>query len=162
MNGIRSTGNSSRAAEAAGFSAAPQLHDMSTPLYEIHNLRQSYEKGRPNLDIAELSIDAGCVTGVVGPNGGGKSTLLKVLAFLIPASGEIIFDGLPAAGREREIRREVTYLLQESYLLKRSVFENVAYGLRLRGAEKRLIDTRVRESLRAVGLAPDEFATRPW
>ena len=135
---------------------------MSTPLYEIHNLRQSYEKGRPNLDIAELSIDAGCVTGVVGPNGGGKSTLLKVLAFLIPASGEIIFDGLPAAGREREIRREVTYLLQESYLLKRSVFENVAYGLRLRGAEKRLIDTRVRESLEAVGLAPEEFASRPW
>ena len=135
---------------------------MSTPLYEIHNLRQSYERGRPNLDIAELSIDAGCVTGVVGPNGGGKSTLLKVLAFLIPASGEIIFDGRPAAGREREIRREVTYLLQESYLLKRSVFENVAYGLRLRGAEKRLIDTRVRESLEAVGLAPDEFASRPW
>ena len=135
---------------------------MSTPLYEIHNLRQSYEKGRPNLDIAELSIDAGCVTGVVGPNGGGKSTLLKVLAFLIPASGEIIFDGRPAAGREREIRREVTYLLQESYLLKRSVFENVAYGLRLRGAEKRLIDTRVRESLEAVGLAPEEFASRPW
>ena len=135
---------------------------MSTPLYEIHNLRQSYEKGRPNLDIAELSIDAGCVTGVVGPNGGGKSTLLKVLAFLIPASGEIIFDGRPAAGREREIRREVTYLLQESYLLKRSVFENVAYGLRLRGAEKRLIDTRVRDSLEAVGLAPEEFASRPW
>ena len=135
---------------------------MSTPLYEIHNLRQSYEKGRPNLDIAELSIDAGCVTGVVGPNGGGKSTLLKVLAFLIPASGEIIFDGRPAAGREREIRREVTYLLQESYLLKRSVFENVAYGLRLRGAEKRLIDARVRESLEAVGLAPEEFASRPW
>ena len=79
---------------------------MSTPLYEIHNLRQSYEKGRPNLDIAELSIDAGCVTGVVGPNGGGKSTLLKVLAFLIPASGEIIFDGLPRRGaRARDTAR---------------------------------------------------------
>lgn len=134
----------------------------SSVLYEIHNLRQSYEKGRLNLDISELSIGAGCVTGVVGPNGCGKSTLLKALAFLIPASGEIIFDGRPAAGREREIRREVTYLLQESYLLKRSVFENVAYGLRLRGMEKRLIEPRVKESLEAVGLAPGEFASRPW
>ena len=97
-NGIRSTGNSSRARRRRAFSAAPQLHDMSTPLYEIHNLRQSYEKGRPNLDIAELSIDAGCVTGVVGPNGGGKSTLLKVLAFLIPASGEIISTDCPPRG----------------------------------------------------------------
>lgn len=135
---------------------------MNSLLYEIHNLKQSYEKGRPNLDISELSIERGAVTGIVGPNGCGKSTLLKALAFLIPASGEIIFDGRPAAGREREIRREVTYLLQEPYLLKRSVFENVAYGLRLRGMEKARLDTRVRESLEAVGLAPGEFAPRPW
>lgn len=135
---------------------------MSKTLYDIRNLKQSYERGRPNLDISELSINGGCVTGVVGPNGCGKSTLLKVLAFLIPASGDIVFDGLSAAGREREIRREVVYLLQEPYLLKRSVYENVAYGLKLRGAEKGLVESRVRESLEAVGLPLDEFASRPW
>ncbi len=135
---------------------------MKAPLYEIHNLRQSYEKGHPNLDIAELSIPSGSVTGLVGPNGSGKSSLLKALAFLIPVSGEIIFDGRPSAGREREIRREATYMLQEAYLLKRSVFENVAYGLRLRGLPAGAIAERVRSGLEAVGLDFKEFSNRPW
>ncbi len=136
--------------------------DKASPLYEIRGLKQSYEKGRLNLDIAELAIERGRVTGVVGPNGSGKSTLLKALAFLIPSSGEIIFDGAPAAGREAEIRREATYLHQEPYLLKRSVCENVAYGLRLRGADKKLVEERTAESLEAVGLDFREFAPRPW
>ena len=57
---------------------------MSSPLYEIHDLKQSYGKGQPALDIAELSIRSSGITGLVGPNGSGKSTLLKVLSFLIP------------------------------------------------------------------------------
>ncbi|MDO5114558.1 MAG: energy-coupling factor ABC transporter ATP-binding protein [Synergistaceae bacterium] len=135
---------------------------MSRPLYEIYDLKQRYEKGKINLDIARLTIKDSRITGIVGPNGSGKSTLLKLLAFLIPADGgRIIFDGKDTAGRENAVRREATYLLQEPYLLKRSVYENIAYGLKLRG-EVTDIGGRVRESLKAVGLDYDEFAGRPW
>ena len=135
---------------------------MSSPLYEIHDLKQSYGKGQPALDIAELSIRSSGITGLVGPNGSGKSTLLKVLSFLIPyKSGRIIFDGRPAEGREEAIRREVTYMLQDSYLLNRSVYENIAYGLKLRGNIPD-IKVRVNESLIQVGLDPEKFAKRAW
>lgn len=135
---------------------------MSTLLYEIHDLKQSYGRGPLNLDIAELAIRGSGITGLVGPNGSGKSTLLKVLSFLIPYnSGRVIFDGRPAEGREEAIRREVTYLLQDSYLLNRSVYENIAYGLKLRGNVPD-IKNRVSESLIQVGLAPEKFAQRPW
>lgn len=133
---------------------------MSASLYQLKNIKQQYEGGPLNLDITELSIKASGITGLVGPNGSGKSTLLKVLSFLLPCSGEILFDGEPAAGREDTLRREVTYLLQDPYLLKRSVYENVAYGLRLRG-EKELTE-KVNEALLQVGLEPEKFAARPW
>ncbi len=135
---------------------------MSSLLYEIRDLKQRYGKGPLSLDIAELSIRSSGITGLVGPNGSGKSTLLKVLSFLITyQSGSIIFDGLPSEGREGAIRREVTYLLQDSYLLNRSVYENIAYGLKLRG-DVPDIKERVRESLTQVGLDPEKFAQRPW
>ena len=130
-------------------------------LYEIGNLKQRYGSGPLTLDIEKLEIRGSGITGLVGPNGSGKSTLLKVLSFIIPyQSGSILYDGSPAEKREKEIRRDVTYLLQSPYLLNRSVYENIAYGLKLRGAAN--IGERVRESLAMVGLEPSKFADRPW
>lgn len=131
-------------------------------LYDIQNLTHRYGRGPATLDIDALRIEEGSVTGLVGPNGSGKSTLLKVLAFLEPpTSGKIFFDGADSAGRESALRRSVTYLLQDSYLLKRTVYENIAYGLKLRG-ETNEIEARVFDALRRVGLEPDDFAKRPW
>lgn len=133
---------------------------MTSYLYEIRDLKQRYEKGPLNLDIAELKIKRG-ITGLVGPNGSGKSTLLKALALLLPFKGEMLFEGDAVRGREDEVRRKATYLLQAPYLLNRSVYENIAYGLKLR-REKCDIAARVEEGLRQVGLDPAEFAPRPW
>ena len=131
-------------------------------LYEIRNLVHRYDGGPVTLDIDSLQISEGSVTGLVGPNGSGKSTLLKILAFLEPpAGGKIIFDGKLSDGRETELRRQATYLLQDSYLLRRSVYDNIAYGLKLRGQGKGM-DAKITDSLRRVGLAPEEFANRPW
>ena len=135
---------------------------MGKYLYELSNLKHRYENGPVTLDIDSLKIAEGGVTGLVGPNGSGKSTLLKILAFLEPAAaGTVVFDGQAAAGRERELRRCVTYLLQDSYLLKRNIFENIAYGLRLRGETEGLKD-RVYDAMARVGLAPEKFAERLW
>ena len=131
-------------------------------IYEIKNLTHSYGKGPQTINIDYLRICEGSVTGIVGPNGSGKSTLLRVLAFLEPyTGGSLFFGGLDPSGKEVDIRKDVTYLLQNSYLLKRSVFENIAYGLRLRN-ETADLEERVHDSLERVGLSPSKFAQRPW
>lgn len=110
------------------------------------------------LRLPELAVRRNRVLAVTGPNGAGKSTLLRVLAFLEPLDeGELIFHGTPGTPP----RHEATLLLQEPYLLKRSVFENVAYGLRIRGRVQGLEDA-VRGALESVGFAPENVERRLW
>ena len=131
-----------------------------TPLYELQGVVRRYGD-RVALDVPELAIHPGEIVGLVGPNGSGKSTLLRTLAFLDPPDeGTLLFRGAPACPATPELRRQATLLLQEPYLLKTSIFENVAYGVRLRG-EKDPVG-RVRKALEAVGLDYDAFARRPW
>jgi tungstate transport system ATP-binding protein len=131
-------------------------------IYSLRNLTHSYG-GRQTLDIGSLDVPEGGVTGLIGPNGSGKTTLLKILAFLMPRkSGELLYEGSPPDGRERELRRGVTLLHQSPYLLRRSVYENIAYGLKLRRLPSPEIAERAGDSLRRVGLPPENFAGRPW
>lgn len=127
-----------------------------TPLYELEDIRRSYGD-RLALDIPRATIERGVLLGVSGPNGSGKSTLLRLLAMLEPPDeGVLRFDGV-AVGDGVAQRRQVTLLLQEPYLLSRSVAENVGYGLAVRGISD---PARVQDALRAVGLDPDVFASR--
>jgi tungstate transport system ATP-binding protein len=129
-------------------------------IYELENLVVAYG-GRTVLDLPHGSIPRGGVVGLIGPNGSGKSTLLKVLAFLLPpTSGILRFDGEVASPGDPALRRRATLLLQEPYLLKRTVFENVAYGLRVRGEKG--VEVPVREALFSVGLEPRRFEGRSW
>ena len=130
-------------------------------IYSLRNVSHSYG-AHPTLNIEALDVRRGSIVELRGPNGSGKSTLLKVLAFLEPFSGELLFDGDAVRGKEMELRQEATLLLQEPYLLRRSVYENVAYGLRLRKLPRGEIASRVVNSLERVGLEPSRFARRPW
>ena len=89
---------------------------------------------------------------IVGPSGSGKSTLLRLLQFLeTPTSGSITFDGTTFNGSvPLEVRRRVVTVFQHPALLDRSVFDNVAYGLRLRG--QRTCQKRSCKALERVGL----------
>lgn len=132
-----------------------------THLYEIVHLRHSYQTGF-TLEIPHLTIAKSSSLGIVGPNGSGKSTLLRLLAFLQKAdSGKIYFDGNWREWGDPSCRLKVTLLCQEPYLLKRSVFNNIAYGLKVRG-EKRNLNGRVNNALRLVGLSPESFSHRRW
>lgn len=134
---------------------------MGEYLYEISDLRQCYGT-QPALRIKELTIPPASILGLMGPNGSGKSTFLKLLAFVDrPTSGQIRFRGKPAAPFSDAVRFRVTLLTQEPYLMKRTVFENVAYGLKIRG-ETRGCRDRVFQALSWVGLDGDKFAARQW
>ena len=132
-------------------------------LYEARNLERLYGP-RVALRLPELKVHKGRVVALTGPNGSGKSTLLRLLAFLEkPDAGELHFYGSPNVPP----RHEATLLLQEPYLLKRSVYENVAYGLRVRGQRDPAghggpVDKAVREALATVGFAPESVIKRQW
>ncbi|WP_432735427.1 ABC transporter ATP-binding protein [Maridesulfovibrio sp. FT414] len=131
-------------------------------LYRLSKVVQQYN-GRTVLELDSFVVYEGSIVGLSGHNGSGKSTLMRLLAFLeTPVSGSIFYDGRKVDGNGAELRREVTMLTQEPYLLKRSVFRNVSYGLELRGAGRDEIEAQVCESLIAVGLDPDRFMNRQW
>jgi tungstate transport system ATP-binding protein len=105
-------------------------------IYKITELTKEYE-GRQVLDIESLDIHDGEIFALVGPSGAGKSTFLRLLNFLEPpTSGKINFLGREFSNcidMPLEIRRRVTTVFQRPMLLTGSVWENVTYGLRIRG-----------------------------
>jgi tungstate transport system ATP-binding protein len=107
------------------------------------------------LDIDSLEIWRGEIFALVGPSGAGKSTLLRLLNFLEdPTRGKLAFEGTvfgPGGEMPLELKRRVTTVFQQPILLDRSVWENVTYGLRLRG--QRDSSRLVMEALEEVGLA---------
>jgi len=106
------------------------------------------------VDSVSLAVGAGEFVSLLGPSGCGKTTLLRMIAgFETPTSGEVFLAGrrvtdLPPNARD-------TAMVFQSYALfpHLDVFENVAFGLRVRGVGEREIRERVSEALRLVGLA---------
>jgi len=130
-------------------------------VYHIRDVEHFYG-GRQVLAIEDVSIPGASITGLIGPNGSGKSTLLKLLGFLEePTSGVIHFKGRKVVPYADAVRFKVTLLTQEPYLMRRSVFDNVAYGLKIRGTDNDL-RSQVEEALTLVGLEPENFAARKW
>ncbi|PKM81714.1 MAG: hypothetical protein CVU89_08155 [Firmicutes bacterium HGW-Firmicutes-14] len=101
----------------------------------------SVKKGKNEiLRVPRIDFIKGGFTAVTGPNGAGKSTLLKALGFLEKISyGEIFFKGQPVKGRKDKlaVRRCMATVFQDPLLLRGTVLENVAIGLRLRGMPRR-------------------------
>ncbi|MBG0790089.1 MAG: energy-coupling factor ABC transporter ATP-binding protein [Desulfovibrionaceae bacterium] len=133
---------------------------MTMPLVSLRDIRQRHAD-RTVLSVDALDIESGAILGLAGPNGSGKSTLLRILACLdAPAQGEYIFFDKPISTRFNTIHRQITLLVQEPYLLKRTVYANVAYGLKIRG--KNDIPAKVDAALETVGLDPASFRKRQW
>ncbi|MGW8161669.1 MAG: energy-coupling factor ABC transporter ATP-binding protein [Desulfobulbales bacterium] len=129
-------------------------------LLRLHEVLHNYN-GRTVLDIPELNISRGSITGLAGPNGSGKSTLLKILSLAEKcSSGTVYFENKPVLPYAREARHRITLLPQETYLLRRSVFDNISFGLKIRGHTTNLIPT-VTDALKLVGLS-SSFASRQW
>lgn len=122
--------------------------------YQLEGVAKRYGT-RDVLAIDDLGIRRGDILAMVGPSGAGKSTLLRLLNFIeTPSAGCIRFGDAclePDRAVPLQVRRRVTTVFQRPILLKRDVWSNVAYGLRLRG--HRDFEDRVRAALDRVGLS---------
>jgi ABC-type Fe3+/spermidine/putrescine transport system ATPase subunit len=123
------------------------LTATASPLLEIRSVSKSFGL-RPVLKSISLDVASGEFLTILGESGSGKTTLLRIIAgFEQLDSGEIHM-----AGERLDVlppyRRRVNTVFQSYALFPHlSVFENIAYGLRIQGAAKSEIDTRVRGAL---------------
>ena len=119
----------------------------------ISHLSKNYN-GNPVLRDCSFTFAPGRTYVLQGPNGSGKSTLLRLLALLEPADGggiEYRQDGRGLAP-DLDLRRRLTLVLPRTGIFNTTVFKNVAYGLKIRGAKRAAIEERVAAVLAAVGL----------
>lgn len=131
-----------------------------TSLYELNNIEQHYD-GKKVLSIDNLRLEKNQIIGFFGPNGSGKSTLFSLLSFITkPTFGSIEFNGISNKKIDLETKKSVVMVPQNPYLLKRTVYENIAYGLKLRKQTLNLTQ-KVEEALCLVGL-DSSFSQRKW
>lgn len=127
----------------------------------VNNLNLYYGEKRA-LNNVSLTIPEKKVTAFIGPSGCGKSTLLRCfnrmndLVDSCRVEGEILLDGQNIYARSvdvAELRRQVGMVFQKPNPFPKSIYENVAYGLRLQGVKsKRLLDEVVERSLKGAAL----------
>jgi molybdopterin-binding protein len=129
---------------------------MAQPILQVENLSHQYHDGF-SLQIEHFVLYPGRAYALTGPNGSGKTTLLHILGLLTaPQKCRLTFEekqiSMANAKEAWHYRRQVTLVMQRAYLLRTSVFNNVAYGLQIRGLKASLTQTRVLEMLKKVGL----------
>ena len=114
---------------------------------EVRNLRKAFGHFTA-LDNVSLDVPGGELVALLGPSGSGKTTLLRIIAGLEPADqGTIHFHGEDATNQPVRAR-QVGFVFQHYALFRHmSVFENVAFGLRVRPRHLRLPEAAIRETV---------------
>jgi tungstate transport system ATP-binding protein len=103
------------------------------------------------LDLVTLQFEAGQIVAILGMNGSGKTTILRILAGLEdPSEGDILLNSKKMTSQE--LRQISTLVFQSTVMFNMSVFGNVSFGLAIRGFEKEEIKRRVTDVLTSVGL----------
>jgi phosphate transport system ATP-binding protein len=129
------------------------------PVFEIRDLAVSYGQTRAIKDVS-LEIYRHAITAVIGPSGCGKSTFLRCLNRmndLVPntkVEGQLLYHGLDLYGRDVdaiEVRRRIGMVFQRPNPFPKSIYDNVAYGLRILGMKDDL-DGRVEQALKRAAL----------
>ena len=97
----------------------------------------------------------GETVGLIGANGAGKSTIMKLMLGLLPAQGEILVDGMPVTKQNLPpIRQKIGFVLQDSdnQMFMPTVYEDMIFGPRNYGLSREEADARVDRVLRELGL----------
>jgi len=148
-------------------SASSTTHDAPTsevlhrPLIQIRSVTLRYGE-KVALTEIDLEIPERRVTAFIGPSGCGKSTLLRCLNRMndlvdgVDIRGQILLDGADIYDRRTDVvalRRRVGMVFQKSNPFPKTIYENVAYGLRIAGTRRKdVLDVAVEKSLRGAAL----------
>ena len=126
-------------------------------MIHFQNVTKEFDNQTALRDIS-FSIDKGQMVFLTGPSGSGKTTLLKLIYLAErPSSGEIIIDEWGTARIKESlipfVRRNIGIVFQDFRLLEnRTVFENIALALRIRGISEKETKTRTYDALKTVNL----------
>jgi phosphate transport system ATP-binding protein len=133
---------------------------MDSPL-QIENLSVFYGAKR-SLNQVSMEISAHAVTAVIGPSGCGKSTFIRCLNRMndfVPAfrvEGKILYQGSDIYSKEIDVtnlRRQIGMVFQKPNPFPKTIYENIAYGLKIQGVRDRArIDDMVEASLKKAAL----------
>lgn len=138
-------------------------------MIRIENLSKTFAQSNTSVDALKnvnIHIEKGDIFGIIGISGAGKSTLLRCLSALeTPTSGDIKIDGVSIVGakssRLLQVRRNMGVVFQGyNLLMQKTVYDNVAFPLKIAGADKAKIDEKVKYLLQVVDLA-DKRAVYP-
>jgi ABC-type Fe3+/spermidine/putrescine transport system ATPase subunit len=125
-----------------------------TVTVDLVQLTKTYKNAtEPSVDGIDMSIEKGQLVAMLGPSGCGKTTTMKMVAGLLdPTSGDVRFDGDSVIDIPAEKRR-VAMVFQKPLLFPHmSIGDNVAFGLRMRGVDKKTRKKRVTEMMELVRL----------
>mgnify|MGYP000280100831 CR=1 FL=1 len=114
---------------ARGEGGSRTAIDPAAPVLFLHHVGFTYEGANaPIIDEFDLQVNAGETVALVGPSGGGKTTILQLAAgMLVPQSGSVEIGGLAVGGwGETDLRQAVTLLPQRSALLSGTIFDALA------------------------------------
>jgi phosphate transport system ATP-binding protein len=145
----------------AGANAPGAPRPASAPLIETKDLSLYYGQSKALKDLS-LTIKEKLVTAFIGPSGCGKSTFLRCFNRMndlidnVRITGEVKISGHDIYGRDVdviELRKRVGMVFQKSNPFPKSIYENIAYGLRLHGIKSKSdVDSVVESSLRGAAL----------
>lgn len=131
-------------------------------LFEVEGVYKTYGS-RTVLNISRLDFEKSKIYAILGPNGAGKTTLLRILNLLDePSKGSIRFMGVDIGSPQCDrfsLARQMCMVFQRPFMFRTTVYNNVAYGLKLRRIARAEVDKRVREAIDFVGLG--DFINHP-
>ena len=119
---------------------------------ELKNINKNFGDYKAS-DTVNFGVEKGKLIGLLGPSGSGKTTILRMIAGLeTPDSGDIILDGVRVNDLAAS-KRGIGFVFQNYALFRyMTVYDNIAFGLRVQKADKKKIDERVRELIKLIGL----------
>ena len=154
-----------KAETASGEKSASEMNEKKSSEGEVlfEHVTFGYTSDKKIFDDFSLSVEPGQKVAIIGPTGCGKTTLMNLLMrFYEPDSGRILIDGKDIKDMPRsELRRRFGMVLQETWLLERSIRDNIAYGRPEATDEEVIAAARAARAHGFIKRLPDGYDTIP-